>query len=1273
MQQQGPRQRGAFGQNGGPSTPGNGGDEEQRLDTLLAALARGGLPSDAWDKVHDEARRTERISELAFAFESVSQGKRLKAVPPGAAAEFLFQAARFFGDVFGDEVGSVSYLERALTLAPAHAASFAKLEELLGKTEQHRKLADLYASTAPHRARGEQAALLRRAAQLLALAGGADDKLVELLQQLLRFEPADETSRSMLEALFMKGNRFRDVVRLDEQALANEPAPAPAQRIRLLERIVDLYAEKLQEPERALPHVEQLLLLDATHERARHVAHRLIAVKGLAGRAAAALATAYETSGMPEQVAHYVALELESTRGPKRAPLYARLGRLKQDRMGDPAAAFDAFEQALAIDVDDDVRSRYVSLAVQLGRYAEAAKTLTRVLATMKDPATRARTGAQLGEVLLRGGDAKRAKAALAAVLSSPDAPEDAVLGAAVVLREIFETDNDVRPLCDVLERIAELEPNEEKRREANERLSALATTIDDVSRAIPAFERLLTTSARAKALEALGPLYEATGDHFKHAGLLEERAKDARDPKEARALLMRAAEVRATQTMQGNAAIATCQAIIARFGNARDVLALLLPLLETQRLWSELAAALAEEASLTEGAARAQVLARLGLVRLQRLRDLRGSIAAMVDALGWDRQEKTARATLEKLAASGESRLAAARALEPFYRADGARALLLRVLDLRGALAPDVDERLAALREAADLAAAPGAGEPSRALDWIARGLAESVGSARPLGEWLDRLESVIQLGADASRRTAILAGALGARDVTTDELSALTKRAAEALATAGDGPAAIALYRRALAFEPHSTELLLKIDDLLRDQGSPSERVALYRNALERAEPAARRDLLHRIGAIQRSDLGDLAAAIETYRLALDDDPNDGAAQETLEELFVQSGRLSDLCALLEARLVRLDGDAARGIRVKLAQLAAAHGDGERARKHCARLLGDLQLTAEHLDAVESAAEQLGDADLLRASLQRRTEMAVDPGEQIAWLDRLANLDQMRRNDTAAAAASWKRAARLSEATGDDEGARRLYALARKVAPEDAEITGRLASLCERAGLWEDLPRLYAALANQSADDGERVDLALRAAEILSERVHDHRAAARSAARAFELAPGRADVLYAFERLSVIAGGGAIEDFEQTIAHVLARQALPSELDVAQHVRILLARARTLASDDARADEAAEAYPAIHDHERLDDDHRSEARKTFESLVAREPGGKSRRADRRWLLDWHARHAPPEDRALRWLAWAREEETTFDDADRALALYVRVVDVEPDCEEAL
>ena len=479
--------------------------------------------------------------------------------------------------------------------------------------------------------------------------------------------------------------------------------------------------------------------------------------------------------------------------------------------------------------------------------------------------------------------------------------------------------------------------------------------------------------------------------------------------------------------------------------------------------------------------------------------------------------------------------------------------------------------------------------------------------------------------------------------------ELSELAKRAAEAHTASGDAPSAIALYRRALSFEPQSSELLSRIDDLLRDQGSPRERIALYRAVLARGDTSRKKELVHRIGAIEWHDLGDIDAATATYRAALDDDPEDVDAYAALSDLYACAERWADVCALLEVRLARVEGAAARALRARLAEIAASHGDEERARVQCARLLEDAELTPEHLDAVGAAADRLHDTDLARAVLRRRAEMAQEPREQIAWLEKLGELDEAAPGTFESAAAAWKRAAALAESMEDDEAARRLYGRARRAAPSDREVTGHLVTLCERAELWSELPGLFTALSELETDDAVRSDLALKTASVLSDRLGDHRGAAEQAARALEFAPARADVLATFERLSVTAS--TLDRFEQTIDGVLARMDPNRRAEGDAQALLFLARARALGADPARSDDASRAYRAILDEPRFDRAHHVSALVALEAHIARDPEPPRRLPDRRWVLEWRAEHAPEEERVLRLLEWAHDEEKTFGD----------------------
>ena len=116
-----------------------------------------------------------------------------------------------------------------------------------------------------------------------------------------------------------------------------------------------------------MPHVEQLLALDAANEEARKVAQKLVVIKGLAGRAAAALRQ--RVRGLRDAPGSGPVPDASSSRAraaPSARACWRASATCSSERLGDDKGAFEAFEQALAIDAtDDDLRARYVALARQ--------------------------------------------------------------------------------------------------------------------------------------------------------------------------------------------------------------------------------------------------------------------------------------------------------------------------------------------------------------------------------------------------------------------------------------------------------------------------------------------------------------------------------------------------------------------------------------------------------------------------------------------------------------------------------------------------------------------------------------------------------------------------------------------------------------------------------------------------------------------------------------------------------------------------------------------
>jgi tetratricopeptide (TPR) repeat protein len=1016
-----------------------------------------------------------------------------------------------------------------------------------------------------------------------------------------------------------------------------------------------------------MPHVEALLIADPEHDEARSVAQRLLEVKALAGRAAGALAIAMEATGTPADVAKILAIELEHTRGPKRRDVLRRLGILRQDRLGDDTGAYEAFEQALALDAaDEELLRRYVDLASSLGKQLDAARALTRYGAAARDPQARARLAAEVGDLYLSGSDAKRARASFVGVLALPDVPTDVQLRVSRALCAIYAAERDFRSLADSLERVALLEPNDELRQTANEELAELAqTTLRDAARAITAWRRLVETPARLRALDALEPLYTATNNVVELAFVLEERAKDEPDEDAARTLAFRAAEVLTNKTDDRERASEAWARFSARFGADRGALAAWIPLLEAAGDWARLSMALEGDASLAPDDERAALFVRLGQIRLQRTDDVLGAIDAFAQALLTDPTEAVSRATLEKLAASGGERLAAARVLEPYYRQEQHSAGVLRVLELKASTSPSREERMEAIEEAIAMLED---GDSGRVVDWIARGLREAVAARADIPGWIDRLDAALG-PTDQRRRASVLTRCLGDLVIDSPELSLLAKRAAEAHVAGGDVPAGLGMYRRALVYDPTEPELLARVDDLLREQGNPSERVALYRAALVRSTVAERRrELLHSIARVERDDLRDAAAATATYETAVSEDPSDREAVQALAELYVRAERWGTLLALLEGSLAHASVDEARGTRARMAEVALAHGDASVARAHAQAVLDDGAASDAEMIVLERVATGIGDHAMLRAVLARRAALAPDTASQITWLEQLGALELTSASPDSAVA-TWKRAAELAEGIGDAITARRLYERVRDVSPDDSEAAARLATLLEAAEEWPLLPDLYAIMLAHAEAPSDRIGVLMRHARLLAEHLDDMGGALVSAAQAFELASASTeyrDVLSTFTMLAL--RGKATHIFAQAMDDAVARNAGDDVDAGARRTELRMAKARVLAANRDGRDAAASAYRAILEDSPVVEAQLKAALFAFESLLSSE-AAEARRPDRRWLYAWRAERAvADEEKAAALEAWAIAEETTFGDPEQALQLYRRALALGPE-----
>lgn len=1196
-------------------------NESAILEALLVALAKGQPLPEFWQRLHDAALRDDRLSELAFAYERIAQDRRMRIMPAPAQAQVALHAADFFAECFGDLDGAVASLERVLALVPGHPEGYEKLVAICERRKDKERLIQLHLGMATPKADKEtQLEHLRKALALSA--DGDEDRTIKIAQQLLKVEPADEQAITLAEHRLLNASRFNDVARMLEQALGASPSGLDAETaLGMRERLIELYDTKLAEIERAMPHVEELLAARPGDDSARKVANRLLTHKVMAPRAAAALERVYEGEGDAGNVARMLGLQIEQLRGPKKTEAQKRLAKLHLE-LGDAGSAITFLEAVVLADGgDDEARGQYVECCLALNKLQDATRVLSRAAAGAKDAGLRGRVNADLARVYIVLGDLKRAKQVLVNVLDTAS-DDAAVLAASRAILPLYEEGKEAKQASAALQKLAQLEPDPVAQAAAYRQLAELAEReLDDPELAIEALRHLMELEPSHETSDALARLYEATDKHSELADLLEGRALAFGESEEARDLWLRVARLREAAGDR-TAAIDTLQQIVSTFGASRDVHASLIPLLEQARQIPELLLALAAESEIVDEAERPPVLVKMAQTHA-RQGDAAQALSVFAQVLAIAPANNVARSFVERAMREGELRLAAADILVPIYDAEGEIGGLVNALEVRAELCETVEERLQALADAADLAlGAPK--EQARALGIAGRGLVLAVATdAEIVIPWVDRVQNLVPVaGAEAVAQT--LVGALGDRAIDHPAIARLARAGGELLVECGDSKGALDIYRALLVYEPQNHELLSTVDGLLEEQGSPADRVRLYETALERhTEPARRRELFHKIGAVQRRDLGEVRAAVDTYRRALAEFPEDKAFRGALYAALEASSSWGELYEDLARAAEGATAEERPHLERRLAEVSLSAEEPERAARHFSAVLAsDIDLVAVHLDAAESLAVRLDDPNLLRQVLERRLRAADSPEAEIATLDRLGTLELTKLDERESAARRFARAAIVAEGADAVERALAFHDRVLEIEPMHRETLERVIAIARATDDAHRLVKTTHALIAASDDLEEQIALAL------------------------SLEPSAASDPEAF--VSLLDG--------------LTEKAGP-RLDV------LSAKARVLTPVGARR--AADTYRAMLTD--LGESDALEAAELFELFLAARPESPEHHDDRRAFFAFRAGREVGAERRRVLLTWARAERDLMGDPTRARTIVAELCEQDPDDVEAL
>jgi tetratricopeptide (TPR) repeat protein len=988
-----------------------------------------------------------------------------------------------------DDTTGINYLRRAIGIDPYSQGSSVALEEALSETSQWQELdRTLRHRSAVVQEPAERAEVLRRRAALYRNQLPDRDGLIDVLTELVAYEPPRSKAARELRELLRQDQEWEALSQLMEaeiNALGQNPdTPASVLVDEILE-LATVAREHMGDRDRAAELLHQALTVDPTHEEAlaRYVDHfrERRDWRGLIDLMEFALDNAREAGAGDDDMI-------------RRLEEIAQLAEL---RLGDIPRAIDAWQRIAELEPGSPKVSEALRrLNARAKMWDQLVTSLEHEVAAAPSPDQRTNVIKKMAQTYReRQIDPRRAIELYEQVVAANPA-DDQTLKA---LAELYEREGDDAGLAATLRRMLELE--ERRVIETMQRAGKPA----DAPREWPVARR----AERLTMLRRLAVLYETRladvdGVVFASRAVLELLQGDRDALERMERVLDKAGDPRLEQTLEYHVAVSTSPAErakllkrLARLAIVRqDEVAALERWEQTLRASPADPDALAALAGLYERAERWAELAQV-LERLDGGRPLPapGTPEAAVRALDLERYATVldrklgdgARATRawHRLLELTPRNRAALDALVRLHRAASKWRELADVLGLQVALfaertAPDDGERATAA-----------------AIDRAAI-FEDKLGAPAEAIKVLDHL----------------------IRELNPNHLEAHTalRRLYEAR---GDFDAAVRVAEREMYLAPE-----------------PQRKIA---RGLE-------------IGLICRDRLGNPTRALQAFKRVLELEPAQDEALAAAADLLARLGRWKEHVAMLERMLAlaggdatEADGDAApdgyasgtglpRGIEVRrgiVQRIAAATADklgDPRAAFLWWRRAHDESPDEHTLNDVRRAGEAYGLPRELAEVLTDERKRLVAHGQAAT-----ASSPGIPAEPGRFVALSRELASLCERKLGDRPRALAVLAEALAVAPRDPSLLGeldRLAADNDHRSSWKALLDAYD-VALQAATPPERVELYLRRAAILEDRLNDLKAAVADLLAAFSWAPDREDV-----RDALVAVAGKARAWNEVIA---------------------------------------------------------------------------------------------------------------------------------------
>jgi tetratricopeptide (TPR) repeat protein len=1182
-------------------------DDDRRLLEYAAAalleneLGRRAEAIDAYEQIvalygDDEStafEALERLFEAEERFEDLAANlERRIDLGPASEAELSalkFRLARTFETKLSDVSRAIDLYREVLALSPEHEGARVALESLLANEE----FGGIAAETLEpiYEVRGDWESLIRALHVLAERADSPDTKRAFLVKigdvcltqigdggrafdaysHALRVLPENEETLAQLEAVAASENRFADLVKILGELAESSSDPALARN--LFWRAASVQDAQLGNVDGAIATFQKLLSSQPSDVEA------LLALEEL-----------YRRSERFAEVVPVLRQRIEVAESvEEQTSLLSAIAALYEEKLNDAAASVAVHREILAVDASN--ASALLALDVllgKLGRFEELADNVETRLSYAESDEEQLALMMQLGEIREhRLSLAESAIRTYSEVLERDPAHEGALLAlerlvavdaheatVAEILERHYSAQGEIEKLIGILERQARRAASPEERIELLHRIAELAETgLGDYGRAFGAYARALDEDAASESsLQNLERVSIASGDFARYAAALDARAATVEDPALVAGLSLRAAFVHEDQLGDAAGAISRFTNVLAVDPSNIEAATSLERLFHATEQYGALAGVCLVKARLLDALdEKKDYFFRAAALYEEVLERPLDAVAVYREVLTNEEEDL---ASLDKLVELflklqnwNELLGVYQRRLEVVSDPDDKKNVLVQIGAVYEQEIKDVEKAIAAYKNILEIDPDDvTALERLDALYLATENWTEQLAVIEHQSELA--IETTERLGFQY-RAAALFEGPLADAVRAVDEYRAILE------VDASFEPAIEALERMVAASkEPLAAAIVL--EPVYRGMGEAARLVAVLEvQARLEADAARRVELLHQIAETKEGALDDKAGAFDAFARALPLESGNETTQSNLERLAAESGRWASVATLYDRELeLLLESEPSRAVELgtRVAQIYEGEiGDVESAIVRYRKVSSADDTHVSTLESLDRLLEATDKWEELVAVLRREALLAESPDDALALQFRQGQVLETKLG-------------RLSDAIGQYReilGAAPEYVPAREALEslfarrvDTLAIAEILESLYRMGEEWDALIGVHVVQLASLTDEGERVAMMLRIADLAEERAGNAALAFEWFQRVLLEVPGNEQSLGEAQRLAELLG-----EWDQ-LAGTLAEVVGNVKHDASLRTSLALLQANVFEERLGDVEKAEEAY---------------------------------------------------------------------------------------------